>query len=313
MRDPLGPSGGDHHFRAASVKHPLPERAAVRDPYELARSVETYLACPRCHASVVVRDGQIRCGQSECGFASAITGGIPIMRGQLDRSFFDDKHAVMEHGSAEPGVRRCCYAEQAAVIEALIPGKAVVVDVGCGPALSYQRPKSSFLIGVDMSYESLCANTEVDLAVYASAGELPMADGSVDAIVSLYAIHHFGGQNRRENEARVARGFAEFRRVLKPGASLLIFELSPWWPIWQVQRTAWDLVRKLMPAMDIFFWRERALLDVAARHFGGKATLRRVRFKAPLMTPIPPVFACPALKIPRLLFPFHVNLYHWTV
>ena len=295
------------------MNHLPVQRAAVRDPSDLARSVEVHLACPRCHASVVVRGGEIRCVQTGCDFESTITGGIPIMRRQLDRSFFDDKHAVMEHGSAEPGVRRCCYAEQAAAIETLIPGGAVVVDVGCGPALSYQRPESSFLIGVDMSYESLRANTEVDLPVYASAGELPLTDGSADAIVSLYAIHHFGGQNRRENELRVAQGFAEFRRVLKPGGSLLIFELSPWWPIWQAQRTTWNLVRKLMPAMDIFFWRERALLNVAARNFGGKATLRRVRFKAPLLTPIPPVFACPALKIPRLLFPFHVNLYHWTV
>jgi hypothetical protein len=72
-------------------------------------------------------------------------------------------------------------------------------------------------------------------------------------------------------------------------------------------------VRKVMPGMDIFFWRERALLDVAAGQLGSRATLRRVRFKAPLLTPIPPVFACPWLKIPRLLFPFHVQLYHWTV
>ena len=63
------------------------------------------------------------------------------MRGQRDRSFFDDKHAVMEHGSAEPGVRRCCYAEQATAIESVIPG-GVVVDVGCGPALPYRRSEA---------------------------------------------------------------------------------------------------------------------------------------------------------------------------
>jgi hypothetical protein len=91
------------------------------------------------------------------------------MRGQRDQSSLDDKHAVMEHGSAEPGVRQCCYAEQAAAIESLIPEGAVVVDVGCGPALPYRRSKSWFLIGVDMSYESLRANTDVDLPVYASA------------------------------------------------------------------------------------------------------------------------------------------------
>ena len=286
---------------------------STRDAETLARAIEDHLACPRCHDRVTVRAAEIRCSRAGCGFTGAMADGIAVMRGQRDGSFFDDKHGVMEHGSAEPGVRRCCYAEQATVIESVIPAGAVVVDVGCGPALPYQRAKPGTLIGVDLSYESLRANTEVDIRVYGSAAELPLADASVDAIVSLYAIHHFGGQTRRENERRVARGFAEFGRVLKPGGSLFIFELSPWWPIWQLQCATWNLVRKLMPSMDIFFWLENRLLNVAAAHLGRAATLRRVRFQAPALTPIPPVFACPSLKIPRFLFPFHVHLYHWTV
>lgn len=39
--------------------------------------------------------------------------------------------------------------------------------------------------------------------------------------------------------------------------------------------------------MDIFFWRARPLVNVAAAHLGRGATLHR-----------PPVFACPALRIP---------------
>ena len=279
----------------------------------LARAIEDHLACPRCHDPVTVRAAEIRCSRSGCGFTGAITDGIALMRGQRDGSFFDDKHEVMEHGSAEPGVRRCCYAEQATVIESAIPAGAVLVDVGCGPALPYRRTKPWTLIGVDLSYESLRANTEVDIRVYGSAADLPLGDRSVDAIVSLYAIHHFGGQTRVENESRVARGFAEFGRVLKPGGSLFIFELSPWWPVWQAQCAGWNLVRKLMPSMDIFFWRARPLVKVAAAHLGRSATLRRVRFRVPALTPIPPVFACPALKIPRFLFPFDVHLYQWTV
>ena len=279
----------------------------------LTRAIEGHLACPRCHGSVTVRGTEIRCSRNGCGFTGAVADGIAVMREQRDGSFFDDKHAVMEHGSAEPGVRRCCYADQASVIESIIPAGAMVVDVGCGPALPYRRAKAWTLIGVDLSYESLRANTEVDVAVYGSAADLPLADRSVDAIVSLYAIHHFGGQTRRENEGRVARGFSEFGRVLKPGGSLFIFELSPWWPVWQMQCASWNLVRKLVQSMDIFFWRERPLVNIAAAHLGRSTTFRRVRFHAPALTPIPPVFACPGLKIPRFLFPFDVHLYHWTV
>jgi SAM-dependent methyltransferase len=279
----------------------------------MARSIEDHLACPRCHDPITVLAAEIRCSRRGCGFTGAITDGIALMRGQRDGSFFDDKHEIMQHGSAEPGVRRCCYAEQASVIESAIPAGAVVVDVGCGPALPYRRATTWTLIGVDPSYESLRANKEVDIRVYGSATDLPLPDHSVDAVVSLYAIHHFGGQTRRENEGRVARGFAEFGRVLKPGGSLFIFELSPWWPVWQVQCASWNLVRKVIPSMDMFFWRERRLVSIASAHLGRSVTFRRVRFHAPGLTPIPPVFAWPALKIPRFLFPFDVHLYHWTV
>lgn len=82
------------------VSHPSERRAVVADSAELASSVEKYLACPRCHASVTVCEHDIRCAQPGYGFTGEITGGIPVMRGQRDQSFFDDKHAVMEHGSA---------------------------------------------------------------------------------------------------------------------------------------------------------------------------------------------------------------------
>ena len=284
-----------------------------RELETLARAVEGRLACPRCHAPVTVRGAEIRCSRIGCGFVGTIADGIAIMRETRDGSYFDDRHGVMEHGSAEPGVRRCCYAEPASIIESAIPAGAVVLDVGCGPALPYRRVKPWTLIGVDLSYDSLRANTHLDLRVYASASGLPLGNGSVDTIVSLYAIHHFGGRTIRENEDRVARAFAEFGRVLKPSGSLLIFELSPWWPVWQVQCATWNLVQKLIPSMDMFFWRERALVDLAADHLPRSATLRRVRLRAPAFTLIPPVFACPRLKIPRLLFPFHVHLYHWIV
>lgn len=283
------------------------------DVETLGRAIEGYLACPRCHGRVTVRTTEIRCSQNGCGFTGAITEGVAIMRPQRDGSFFDDKHEVMEHGSAEPGVRRCCYAEQAAVIESAIPSGSIVVDIGCGPALPYHRIQPWVLIGVDLSYESLRANTEVDVRVYGSAADLPLADCSVDAIVSLYAIHHFGGDTRRENQTRVARAFAEFGRVLKPGGSLFIFELSPWWPVWHMQCATWNLVRKFMRSMDIFFWRESSLVNIAAAHLGRSTNFRRVRFRAPALTTIPPVFACPAIRIPRFLFPFDVHLYQWTV
>ena len=43
------------------VSHPPERRAVVADSAELAGSVGKHLACPRCHASVTVREHDIRC------------------------------------------------------------------------------------------------------------------------------------------------------------------------------------------------------------------------------------------------------------
>lgn len=72
----------------------------------------------------------------------------------------------------------------------------------CGSALPYRRSKPWVLIGADLSYESLRANTEVDIPVYGSAAELPLADHSVDAVVSLYPSIISGG--RRGGKPRAA-------------------------------------------------------------------------------------------------------------
>ena len=182
-----------------------------------------------------------------------------------------------------------------------------------GPALPYRRAQPWVLIGVDLSYESLRANTEVDVKVYGSAADLPLADRSVDAIVSLYAIHHFGGQTRRENESRVARGFAEFGRVLKPGGSLFIFELSPWWPLWQAQCAIMELCPEdraehghlllaRAPARERCRGTPWTLRDAPSRPFSCAGPDAH-----------PPRVCLSRLEDPRFLFPFDVHLYHWTV
>lgn len=52
----------------------------------LARSIEEYLACPRCHDRVTVRAEEIRCSRSGCRFTGAIADGIALMRSQRDES-----------------------------------------------------------------------------------------------------------------------------------------------------------------------------------------------------------------------------------
>jgi ubiquinone/menaquinone biosynthesis C-methylase UbiE len=279
----------------------------------LEKTIERVLACPKCQGGLAARGGVIRCLTDSCGFVGEIRDTVVLMHPSGGASWFDDKHQIMRHGSETAGVRRCCYAEQASIIESSLGPGTTVLDVGCGPALPYQRTRPYFLIGLDPSYESLRENVAVDLRVYGHAGNLPLANRTVDAVVSLYAIHHFGGRSRAENRDRVARGFKEFGRVLKPGGNLFIFEVEPWWPAWVLQCATWNVLRKLLPSLDMFFWREEPLRQVATTHLGRTAAYRTLTFKAPLWTPLAPIFALPRIQVPRWLFPFRVNMYHWRV
>jgi hypothetical protein len=109
----------------------------------------------------------------------------------------------------------------------------------------------------------------------------------------------------------VEQAFGEFGRVLKSGGSLLIFELEPWWPAWKLQVTVWNLARRLFPGFDILFWREKLLAQIFQARIGKPASYRRTSFDAPMSTTFAPVFAFPGIRIPRFLFPFRINLYHW--
>jgi ubiquinone/menaquinone biosynthesis C-methylase UbiE len=52
------------------------------------------------------------------------------------------------------------------------------------------------------------------------AAKLPFRDGSFDLVTSAFSAHHW---------ADAAAGFAEIRRVLRPGASAIVYDLPDRW------------------------------------------------------------------------------------
>lgn len=104
-----------------------------------------------------------------------------------------------------------------------LPPSPSILDVGCGTGrllrqLHAARPQAR-LHGIDMSEayvrharERLGAKALVDVG---NAEELPYADHSFDAVVSVFMFHELPGRVRR-------RVFAEMVRVLKPGGVLVI-------------------------------------------------------------------------------------------
>lgn len=110
---------------------------------------------------------------------------------------------------------------------------AHVVDVGAGPgglvvALARRYPQSR-LTAVDidpgMAERARDRVRREHLAhrvttLVGDVGALPLPDGSADLITSSFSVHHWPD---------AAAGFAEIRRVLRPGGRAILYDLPDWW------------------------------------------------------------------------------------
>ena len=115
-----------------------------------------------------------------------------------------------------------------------------VLDVGCGTGVFAERMRSALpnaeVWGVDLVSAMLCkgharwkAHTGRIVPVQGDSERLPFADGTFDAVTCANSFHHYP----RQDVAAV-----EFRRVLRPGGSLLLVDGhrdGPWgWFIYDV-------------------------------------------------------------------------------
>jgi ubiquinone/menaquinone biosynthesis C-methylase UbiE len=271
------------------------------------------LACPRCRSRLEAHSGAIRCRNTACGVRGTISDGVVLIGDRAGASYFDDKHQVMQQGNEADGVRCLCYQHQARIVEPYLQPGMVVLDVGCGPALCYARPPDCFLIGLDPSRDSLRSNPALDLRVHGTAAALPLPDDSLDAILCFYSVHHMVGRSVIETRAMVRDALREFARTLRPGGNLFVFDVSPWWPFWLAEQAVWNLARRALDSrLDMYFWSARSLTTLA-RAVLPHTSFRSVPFATSMLSTFPPVFSLPWLRVPRMLYPFDVNLYHWRV
>jgi SAM-dependent methyltransferase len=272
------------------------------------------LACPRCRGPLDLGPVRLACRAESCGFTGRVDNGVLLFAEPGAESFFDARTEMMDRVVNDPGTRGLFYEAQGEVARRYLAGAPMILDVGCGGSLPYPRPVGSCLIGLDLSIRLLRQNKGLDVAIYGSATDLPVADRSVDRVVCFYAVHHFVGDSVAANRRVVERAFAEFGRVLRPGGQLLVFDLSPWWPFWWAQRLAWNGARRALGTkVDMFFWRAGALEELAGHHLGRPAQLEREVFRGRPLALLPAGVALSWLQVPRLLFPFTICLYRWQV
>jgi ubiquinone/menaquinone biosynthesis C-methylase UbiE len=276
---------------------------------ELARSL---LVCPRSHAPLSIQGDRLVCAVS--GFSGQIREGVAVTMESQTGSFFDDKFHVMSKGHDSEGEWNLCYAQQCDYLIPHLAAGQTVLDVGCGPGLPYQVPAGVTVVGLEPSFHSIHANKDVALRVNGTATEIPMANGSVDAVVCFYSIHHMVGSDLAKTRETVEKAFNEFGRVLKPGGLLFVFEMAPVAVFSMLQRHFWNPARRLMTkALDMHFWPAKEMVAIGASSLPAGSGLEELGFRSSALSLIRPVFSMPWLKVPRFGHPLSPKLYLWRM
>jgi SAM-dependent methyltransferase len=278
----------------------------------LDERAEKAAACLRCRTSLEWRQSTVRC--PSCGWEAERMGRVLSTSGSRPASF-DARVEVLGSHNHHPVVWELCYRRQLRRIDELLKYRSVgvLLDIGCGPEAAYDKPTGSFVIGVEPSLPSLLANRAVDLGLHCGAERLPLADASVDAVVAAYALHHMIGATVAQSWSNVRASLEEIRRVTRPGGVLVVAEVCPWPVAWPLERLAWKSARRLFgDRVDFCFWPARRLTHLGAEVFPN-ARLELERFNVGALETFPPMIDRQDLRVPRILYPFSVCLFRWTL
>lgn len=266
------------------------------------------LACPNCKSLISLDFLEcIKCQRKLTAIKDALSSFEA-----LTSSYFDDKHEVMTETTNDSGTFDIFYKEQIKFFEKNVPRGATVLDVGCGPAVPYKRSVDWFLIGVEPSLDSILSNSSLDLKLHSTSEAIPVSDRAVDVIVCFYSIHHMTGSKLEDNHIIVRNTFLEFQRIIRHGGQLFIFDISPIFPFDILEKRMWSIARKMLgQKLDMFFWKDAWLRNLGREIFPD-ATLKVQSYSGKLLTTFSPIFYLPKLRMPRVMYPFAINLYHWT-
>ena len=150
--------------------------------------------------------------------------GDPQARQAFLRRTFDDTAVDYNRLEKLLGLGTGSWYRRGALLRAGLKPGMQVVDVGMGTGLVAREilritAEPERLVGVDPS-PGMMAQAHLPPGVRCLEGwaeQLPLPDASADFVVMGYALRHI---------ADLAAAFGEFHRVLKPGGTLLVLEIS---------------------------------------------------------------------------------------
>jgi SAM-dependent methyltransferase len=129
---------------------------------------------------------------------------------------FAERGAAYHRAMAE--CPRARDAEFRAVLDPLAGRSGLLCDMPSGGGyLAAHLPEGMRYVGVDPSEDFVRACPVGVECVKSAIAEIPLADGAVDCIVSLAALHH---------EPDLPAVFREMRRLLKPGGRAVIADAA---------------------------------------------------------------------------------------
>ena len=175
------------------------------------------LACPECRSTLVGQEQVWVC--AGCGRRYPVEDGV--IRFMEKDDFYEGRYGP---GTQEflpddrtPWGRAMLYLVSTHYfwyIRKYVPQGSKILDLACGGGMRYLTTRGS-VAGVEVSLASARTMAQVyDLGLQASALKIPLASGSVDAVVSRFFFEHVPASDKQPL-------LAEIRRVLRPGGWLI--------------------------------------------------------------------------------------------
>lgn len=174
----------------------------------------SHFRCPVCHGALKDRERSLCCERGHC-FDKARSGYVNLLQSQQssqkrhgdDKRMLKARRAFLDSGYYEPLRNLLCT-----VIAKETDTAGVLLDAGCGEGYYTARIAQCFehltVCGIDISKDALAmaaSRSKVPALCVASVFAMPVSDGSVDTVVSVFA----------------PCADSEFARVLKKGGKLV--------------------------------------------------------------------------------------------